>query len=102
MTIPTRTAIIAGNWKMNYGPQLAATFTRSIVPELGKLMLQDEGLISILCPPAISLAAARQVLDEHPLARGGGGAPNMHYEEKGAFNGELTPKCVRDPCRSQI
>ena len=48
MTIPTRTAIIAGNWKMNYGPQLAANFARDVIPELGKLMQQYERIMSIL------------------------------------------------------
>ncbi len=55
-----RTAIIAGNWKMNYGPNLATIFAQEIVPELEQLVSQHEHIQSILCPPAISLAAVRQ------------------------------------------
>jgi len=102
MTIVTRTAIIAGNWKMNYGPQLAANFARDIVPELGKLMLQYERIMSILCPPAISLAAVRQMLDESPVTRIELGAQNMYYEEKGAFTGEIAPTMVCELCSTVI
>jgi triosephosphate isomerase len=102
MTIPTRTAIIAGNWKMNYGPQLAANFAREVIPELGKLMQQYERIMSILCPPAISLAAVRQVLDEHPLVRVELGAQNMYYEEQGAFTGEISPTMVSELCSTVI
>jgi triosephosphate isomerase len=32
MTTPSRSAIIAGNWKMHYGPKQASHFAREIVP----------------------------------------------------------------------
>src|SRR5438874_12185530 len=102
MAIKTRTAIIAGNWKMNYGPQLAANFARDIVPELGRLMLLYERIMSILCPPAISLAAVRQVLEERPLTRIELGAQNMYYEETGAFTGEIAPTMVSELCSTVI
>jgi triosephosphate isomerase len=102
MTIPTRTAIIAGNWKMNYGPQLAANFTREVVTELGKQLSLFERIMCILCPPAISLAAVRQVLDEQPVARLELGAQNMYYEEKGAFTGEISPAMVSELCSTVI
>ena len=91
MTLPTRTPIIAGNWKMNYGPQLAANFAREVVPELAQQLLRYERIMCILCPPAISLAAVRQVLDEHPVTHLELGAQNMYFEEKGAFTGEISP-----------
>ena len=102
MAIKTRTAIIAGNWKMNYGPQLAANFAMDIVPELGRLMLLYERIMSILCPPAISLAAVRQVLEERPLTRIELGAQNMYYEEMGAFTGEIAPTMVSELCSTVI
>src|SRR6266702_2456266 len=102
MAIKTRTAIIAGNWKMNYGPQLAANFARDIVPELGRLMLLYERIMSILCPPAISLAAVRQVLEERPVTRIELGAQNMYYEEMGAFTGEISPSMVQELCSTVI
>ncbi len=63
MTTPTRTAIIAGNWKMHYGPRQASHFAFEIVPELGQLVWSYPHILCILCPPAISLAAVREVLD---------------------------------------
>lgn len=95
-----RTAIIAGNWKMNYGPQQAATFAREIVPELRKLLEADTraSVMSILCPPSISLSAVREVLHLHLHPRIELGAQNMYYEEKGAFTGELAPSMVRELC----
>ena len=35
--VVTRTAIIAGNWKMNYGPREASSFATEIIPALGKV-----------------------------------------------------------------
>ena len=33
----SRTAIIAGNWKMNYGPRQASSFAAEILPALQRL-----------------------------------------------------------------
>src|SRR5579872_1383708 len=97
-----RTAIIAGNWKMNYGPNLAAIFAQEIVPELEQLVLQHEHIMCILCPPAISLPAVRQVLDAQPISQVELGAQNMYFEESGAFTGELSPTMVGELCSTVI
>ncbi|GCE18765.1 hypothetical protein KDK_25650 [Dictyobacter kobayashii] len=46
----SRTAIIAGNWKMNLGPQQAANFAREIIPALGHIIQHNPSILSILCP----------------------------------------------------
>jgi len=97
-----RIAIIAGNWKMNYGPQQAASFTQELVPELAKLLDRSAALISILCPPAISLPIVRTTLDLVGNEKIELGAQNMYYEEQGAFTGELSPKMVKELCSSVI
>jgi len=102
MTTPRRTAIIAGNWKMHYGPKQAASFTWEILPELGRLVRSYPHILSILCPPSISLAAVREVLDADPSPRIELGAQNMHFEEKGAFTGEISPLMVRELCTTVI
>jgi len=102
MTTRTRTAIIAGNWKMHYGPEQAANFAGEIVPELGQLVSQHGGIMCILCPPAISLAAVRKVLDTHPVSRLELGAQNMYFEEMGAFTGEISPTMVGELCSTVI
>ncbi|HZU67641.1 MAG TPA: triose-phosphate isomerase [Ktedonobacteraceae bacterium] len=102
MTTPTRTAIIAGNWKMHYGPRQASSFASEIVPQLGMLLRQYPNILSILCPPTISLISVREVLDAHLFERLELGAQNMYYEEKGAFTGETSPSMVRQLCSTVI
>ncbi len=102
MTTPTRTAIIAGNWKMHYGPRQASNFTFEILPGLGQLVRQYPHILCILCPPAISLSAVREVLDAEPFPRIELGAQNLYFEEKGAFTGEISPAMVRELCSTVI
>ncbi len=102
MKTSSRTAIIAGNWKMNYGPRQAASFAREIVPALGEVVQHSQRVLSILCPPAISLAAVRDVLDGAPHPHIELGAQNMYFEEKGAFTGEISPGMVHELCSSVI
>jgi triosephosphate isomerase len=93
-----RTTIIAGNWKMHYGPKRAAAFTLEIVPELGRLTQKHHHMHCVLCPPAISLAAVREVLDSASVPRLALGAQNMYFEEQGAFTGEISPLMVHELC----
>jgi triosephosphate isomerase (TIM) len=102
MTTLNRTAIIAGNWKMKYGPMEASNFASEIVPQLGFLMHQYRNIMTILCPPAISLTAVREVMDAHPFPRLELGAQNMYFEEKGAFTGEISPTMVEELCTTVI
>ncbi len=102
MDTSNRSAIIAGNWKMNYGPMEASSFASEIVPELGLLMHQYRNILTILCPPAISLAAVREVMDGHPFPRLELGAQNMYFEEKGAYTGEISPTMVQELCTTVI
>lgn len=102
MAVPVRDAIIAGNWKMNYGPRRASEFTYEHISELGMLVNRYPYLLSILCPPAISLMAVREVLDGHLFRRVELGAQNMYFEEQGAFTGEISPAMVRELCSTVI
>lgn len=102
MKTAMRTAIIAGNWKMHYGPDQAAKFASEIVPELGRAVEQYTHILSILCPPAISLPAVRSVLEAHSFPHLELGAQNMYFEEKGAFTGEISPTMVRELCTTVI
>src|ERR1700680_3024447 len=102
MKTSARTAIIAGNWKMNYGPRQAATFAGEILPDLVPLIEASSHIISIICPPAISLAAVQHAMREQYHPRIELGAQNMYFEEKGAFTGELSPSMVRELCTTVI
>ncbi len=96
MSVPMRDAIIAGNWKMNLGPRQAAEFTVEIISELGALVNRYPYVLSILCPPHVSLMAVSEVLDAHLFRHVELGAQNMYFEEKGAFTGEISPAMVRE------
>src|SRR6202048_2844911 len=98
----SRPVIIAGNWKMNYGPKQASSFALEILPQLGQIVRNYPYVTSILCPPSISLAAVREVLDAMLTPRIELGAQNMYYEEKGAFTGEIAADMVRELCSSVI
>jgi triosephosphate isomerase (TIM) len=101
MTV-SRTAIIAGNWKMNYGPKRASSFTLEILPQLGQIVRKCPNIMSIVCPPSISLAAVREVLDAMPTPHIELGAQNMYFEEQGAYTGEIAPSMVRELCQFVI
>lgn len=98
----SRTAIIAGNWKMNYGPKQASRFALEIVPALDQLLRKYTDMLSILCPPAISLPVVREVLETTPTERLELGAQNMYFEEKGAYTGELAPNMISEICTTVI
>jgi triosephosphate isomerase len=87
---------------MHYGPIQASSFALEIVPELGLLVSQYRHILSILCPPTISLAAVREVMDAHLYPRIELGAQNMYFEEKGAYTGEISPTMVRELCTTII
>lgn len=98
----SRTTIIAGNWKMNLGPSQASSFVIGILPQLGQITRNNSNLLSILCPPAISLATVRETLDAMPAPGIELGAQNMYFEEQGAFTGEIAPAMVKELCTTVI
>jgi len=100
-----RTAIIAGNWKMNYGPNEAEHFVKEILPGLEQVLDNSSQTLCILCPPTISLSAVCTVLDTLPSSQQNYielGAQNMYFEEKGAYTGEISPTMVRELCSTVI
>ena len=90
-----RTPIIAGNWKMNKTADEAAAFVRQMKADLEKV----EGVEAVVCPPAIAIPAVYDVLAGSPV---GIGAQNMHWEEEGAYTGELAPNMIRPFCQYVI
>src|SRR5437764_11161435 len=100
--MPSRTAILAGNWKMHYGPKQATSFAEEIVPQLAQIIQPAPHIMSILCPPSISLAAVRKVLDSMSHPRIELGAQNIYFEDSGAFTGEISPTMVRELCTTVI
>src|SRR5579871_5580 len=97
-----RTAIIAGNWKMHFGPRHAEQFAREIIPDLERQLATRSDVLAILCPPSVSLAAVHHILHEAQYQHIELGAQNMYFEEKGAFTGEISPSMVGELCTTVI
>lgn len=82
-----RKPIIAGNWKMNMTPSEGV----KLVEEL-RLVLSDVTHCDVVvCPPFVALPAIKESLKGSNIKLG---AQNMHYEEKGAFTGEVSPNML--------
>jgi triosephosphate isomerase len=87
----SRTPLIAGNWKMNTTIDEAINLIKTMQPALQKI----QGVEKVLCPPFVSLVAARAIIKGSTVKLG---AQNVFYEEKGAFTGEISPLMLVDLC----
>ena len=86
-----RNFLIAGNWKMNCGIGETRDLLNGI-REIRKEM--PEGVDGLVCPPAISLQAASDILEDiEGIALG---AQNVHYEDNGAFTGEHSTQMLTE------
>lgn len=90
-----RIPFVAGNWKMNK----TAAEARELVSQLLAPLMDIGGVEKVLCPPFTSLFAVASMLDGSGI---GLGAQNLHWEEKGAFTGEVSPGMVRELCNYVI
>ena len=79
-----RTPLVVGNWKMHGGIAEA----RELASGVRDGLKRPRGVEVALCPPFTSLPAVAEVLKGSPI---GWGAQNCHWEDKGAFTGEIAP-----------
>ena len=85
--------IIAGNWKMH------KTVAEAVAPgqaaEGAGRAMRARAWRSCVCPPFTALCAAvGEVLEGH--RRSSSGAQNVHWEDEGAFTGEVSPAMLKD------
>ena len=90
-----RTPIIAGNWKM-FKTVAEAT---ALVREMRHALNEIEGVEKVLCPPFTALAAVADLIRPGKILLG---AQDMHWEEKGAFTGEISPVMLKELCQYVI
>ncbi len=90
-----RQPFVAGNWKMNK----TVAEARELVSVMGKELKEIKGVEKVLCPPFMSLLAVANLVGGTDI---GLGTQNMHWEEKGAFTGEIAPGMVKEFCKYVI
>lgn len=83
-----RKPIIAGNWKMHYTIDEAVKVANEL-----KGLVKDAKPDVVICAPYLQLPA---LVKELKGSNVNVGAQNMHYEEKGAFTGEIAPEMLTD------
>ena len=82
-----RRKVIAGNWKMNMLPNEAINFIQELTP-----LVKDTKNEVILCVPYTDLFYALLNVQGTNIRIG---AQNMHWEEKGAYTGEISAPMLK-------
>ena len=82
-----RKKVIAGNWKMNMLPNEAIKFIEDLAP-----LVKDTENEVILCVPYTDLFYALLTAQGTNIKIG---AQNMHFEESGAYTGEVSAKMLK-------
>ncbi|CEG28959.1 triose-phosphate isomerase [Bacillus sp. B-jedd] len=84
-----RKPIIAGNWKMHK----TVSEAKSFIEEVKGLVPESDEMESVICATALFLQTLVEETEGSNLKIG---AQNMHFEEKGAFTGEVSPVALAD------
>ena len=82
--------VVAGNWKMNTTVSEAAALAAGVRDGAAVA-----GVELVLCPPFVSLAAVRDAVAGSAVKVG---AQNMHFQESGAFTGEVSSGMLQGLC----
>lgn len=86
-----RKPVIAGNWKMNMSPEGAA----ELVDGLWSSISGQDKVEVVVCPPFVDIPKVSEVIKNKAMEISLG-AQNMHWEESGAFTGEISPVMLLD------
>ena len=81
-----RKAVIAGNWKMNKTPAEAKALIDDIDP-----LVKDAACDVVVCVPYVDLATALEAAKGTNIQVG---AENCHWEESGAYTGEISAEML--------
>ena len=84
-----RRPFIAGNWKMH----MTTSEASGLASELVAACREIDGVDIAVAPPFTALAAVGKAFAGSSI---GLGAQNMHWEDKGAFTGEIAPAMLTD------
>lgn len=85
-----RRKLLLGNWKMNKTPSEALEFCK-VAKDLGKLARANKVDMGV-CVPAVDLQVVKKTLKNSLIV----GAENCHWEDHGAFTGEISIKMLKE------
>lgn len=85
-----RKYIVAGNWKMNTSVEEGKQLAQNLVNHTPELASNQK---VILTPPFLHLSTIDGIVKDSPLDLA---AQNCHFENSGAFTGEISPKMLAD------
>ena len=88
MIMAKRTVIAAGNWKMNKTASEAVEFVNALKERVADANTEVVVGVPFVCLPGVVAAAKGSNIKV--------AAQNMHYEEKGAFTGEISGPMLAD------
>ena len=83
-----RRSIIAGNWKMNNTIEEAVSLVKELKDKVATAKCDV-----VICPTFLSLPAVVKECEGTNIMVG---AQNMHFEDKGAYTGEVSPKMLKE------
>lgn len=84
-----RTPFIAGNWKMNK----TVSESKELVTGLKEKVVNVDDVEIAVCPPAIDLVSVQEIIKDSNIKLG---SQNVHWEESGAFTGELSGTMLKE------
>ncbi len=84
-----RRKVIAGNWKMHKDLSESQNLISKLTNALSKEEIRCD---VIICPPFTSLSEAGSLIKNTKVKLG---AQNMHFEDKGAFTGEISAAMLK-------
>jgi triosephosphate isomerase len=83
-----RVPIIAGNWKMHKTIAESIEFVNRVKPFIDSAEVEV-----VLCTPYTSLMSVKKMIEGTHLKLA---AQNMHWEEQGAYTGEISPLMLKE------
>jgi triosephosphate isomerase len=90
-----RRPLIAGNWKMFETASEARILISDLLPGLTGI----QGIEIVICPPFTSILPVAALLEGTGISVG---AQNMHWEDSGAYTGEVSPPMLAEFCKYVI
>jgi triosephosphate isomerase len=91
-----RRPLVAGNWKMNTDRATAGALARDLAQRSGGFSAAVDVLV---CPPSVWISGVADILLGTSIRVGG---QNLHYEDDGAFTGEISATMLKSAGCSHV